>query len=130
MTDFCNPGVFGTAAAFNKKYQSPILRGRERDATEKESRVGSERSEEMSEIVNNFIIRRTNLLNAKFLPPKLTQIVMCKLTDLQASLYSHFLSSQVASALLRGKRTAALPVLNALQKLCNHPKVQIPHDPA
>ncbi len=29
MVNFCNPGVLGTPAEFRKKYERPILEGRE-----------------------------------------------------------------------------------------------------
>lgn len=33
MVDFCNPGVLGTASEFRKRYERPILRSHEPDAS-------------------------------------------------------------------------------------------------
>lgn len=33
MVDFCNPGVLGSTASFRKRYEVPILAGREPGAT-------------------------------------------------------------------------------------------------
>jgi SNF2 family DNA or RNA helicase len=34
-------------------------------------------------VVNQFILRRTNALLSKHLPPKVIQVVCCRLTELQ-----------------------------------------------
>ncbi len=46
------------------------MAGREPDATEEVVAKGAERSSELSAIVNNFILRRTNSLLSAHLPPK------------------------------------------------------------
>lgn len=40
MVDFCNPGVLGSAAEFRRRYEAPILAGREPDATPEQVRCG------------------------------------------------------------------------------------------
>ena len=50
--------------------QGPIVAGREPTATEAEAARGTERSNELSGIVNDFILRRTNALLSAHLPPK------------------------------------------------------------
>jgi DNA repair and recombination RAD54-like protein len=80
MVDFTNPGVLGTQEEFRKNMLYPILRGREPDANEKQKQRMTECQLEMSTIVNDFILRRVNTLNAQHLPPKLVQVVCCNLT--------------------------------------------------
>jgi DNA repair and recombination protein RAD54 and RAD54-like protein len=70
MVNFCNPGVLGTPAEFRKYYEAPILASREPDATPEQLARGEQRSQELSSIVNAFILRRTNTLLSKFQPPK------------------------------------------------------------
>ena len=70
MVNFCNPGVLGTRSHFHKHFETPILNGREPDADEETVTLGKERSEELSALVNDFILRRTNDLLSKHLPPK------------------------------------------------------------
>ena len=50
--------------------QGPIVAGREPTATEAEVARGTECSNELSAIVNAFILRRTNALLSAHLPPK------------------------------------------------------------
>lgn len=70
MVNFCNPGVLGTPAQFRRHYEGPILRGREPDASETDADLAQQRSAELSSIVNDFILRRTNALLSAHLPPK------------------------------------------------------------
>ena len=77
----------------------------------------------MSNLVNEFILRRTNTLNAQHLPPKLVQVVCCKLTEVQQRIYKHLLSSKEIRHICEGKQTNILSSIGALQKLCNHPNL-------
>jgi DNA repair and recombination RAD54-like protein len=70
MISFCNPGVLGTEAEFNKYYARPILNAREPDEADSAKKLGQERSTELSVFVNQFVIRRTNALLSAHLPPK------------------------------------------------------------
>jgi DNA repair and recombination RAD54-like protein len=83
MVDFTNPGVLGTPSSFRRTYMHPILTGREPDASDKEKGLADVRAGELSALVNEFILRRTNALLSAHLPPKLVQIVFCRLTELQ-----------------------------------------------
>ena len=52
------------------------------------------------------------------------EVVCCKLTDLQRSLYCHFLESKAARKLVSGQKSAGvLSAITNLKKLCNHPKL-------
>ena len=52
MVDLINPGVLGDERNFRRIFQSPILTGREPDASEIERNHANERSTELSRIVN------------------------------------------------------------------------------
>ncbi|CAN0006928.1 unnamed protein product, partial [Ectocarpus sp. 12 AP-2014] len=125
MTDFTNPGVLGSGASFRKKFLSPILAGREPSATDKQVERAQKCQNEMSTVVNEFILRRTNNINAKHLPPKLVQVVCCRLTPAQTKIYKHLLSSKEIRHILNGKQTNILSSIGAMQKLCNHPKLLV-----
>ena len=75
-------------------------------------------------IVNQFILRRTNSLLSKHLPPKLVCVVCCSLSELQLQMYRAFLNSKVAKQVANGgKQTMVLAAITALKKLCNHPSL-------
>ncbi|XP_027912240.1 protein CHROMATIN REMODELING 25 [Vigna unguiculata] len=125
MVNFTNPGILGSIAHFRRYYEAPIICGREPAATVEEKKIGAERSAELSVNVNRFILRRTNALLSNHLPPKIVEVVCCKLTPLQSDLYKHFIQSKnVKRAITEElKQSKILAYITALKKLCNHPKL-------
>ncbi|BAF10121.2 Os02g0762800 [Oryza sativa Japonica Group] len=125
MVNFTNPGVLGDATYFRRYYEAPIICGREPTASAEEKNLGSERSAELSAKVNLFILRRTNALLSNHLPPKIVEVVCCKLTALQTALYNHFIHSKNVKRLISEgtKQSKVLAYITALKKLCNHPKL-------
>ncbi|EGZ16079.1 hypothetical protein PHYSODRAFT_560615 [Phytophthora sojae] len=121
MVDFTNPNILGTPSEFRKNYLGPILVGREPDSTDRERGVAQSCSAMLCEIVNQFILRRGNILNAKHLPPKLMQVICCPLSPLQEQLYMHFLSSSACRDMMKRQSANVLSSITALKKLCNHP---------
>jgi DNA repair and recombination RAD54-like protein len=124
MVNFANPGVLGTPSQFRRTYESPILAGREPDASDAEATLGAERSSQLSEIVNEFILRRTNSILSAHLPPKVVEVVCCRMTPLQYDLYCHFVQSRSVQNLFATQKSArALSAITSLRKLLNHPKL-------
>nr|DAD41242.1 TPA_asm: hypothetical protein HUJ06_015565 [Nelumbo nucifera] len=125
MVNFTNPGILGDVAYFRRYYEAPIICGREPTATEEERKLGIERSAELSAKVNQFILRRTNALLSNHLPPKIVEVVCCKLTPLQLELYNHFIHSKNVKRVISEevKQSKILAYITALKKLCNHPKL-------
>lgn len=126
MVNFTNPGVLGDAAAFRRYYENPIVTGREPGASDEERSLARERQNELSDIVNGFILRRTNNLLSNHLPPKIHEVVCCKLSDLQLKLYEDFIQSKNVKQVLAENTKHSARVLSSitqLKKLCNHPKL-------
>ncbi|KAK0724830.1 P-loop containing nucleoside triphosphate hydrolase protein [Lasiosphaeris hirsuta] len=121
LISFANPDLLGTRLEFRKRFEIPILRGRDADAAETERKRGDECLRELLAIVNKFIIRRTNDILSKYLPVKYEHVVFCNLAPFQLSLYNYFITSPAIQALLRGKGSQPLKAINILKKLCNHP---------
>lgn len=130
MVDFTNPGILGTPEEFRKNMLFPILRGREPDATSAQKAKMLDIQNEMSRTVNDFILRRINTLNAEHLPPKLVQVVCCKLTSVQQNMYQHLVSSKDMQHVLDGKQVNCLSSIQMLMKLCNHPSLIVDDDKA
>jgi len=121
LISFANPDLLGTRLEFRKRFEIPILRGRDADATESERKRGDECLTELLGLVNKFIIRRTNDILSKYLPVKYEHVVFCNLAPFQLDLYNYFITSPDIQALLRGKGSQPLKAINILKKLCNHP---------
>ncbi|KAK4464282.1 DNA repair protein rhp54 [Cladorrhinum samala] len=121
LISFANPDLLGTRLEFRKRFEIPILRGRDADASDAERKKGDECLAELLAIVNKFIIRRTNDILSKYLPVKYEHVVFCNLAPFQLDLYNYFIKSPDIQALLRGKGSQPLKAIGILKKLCNHP---------
>ena len=86
MVDFLNPALLGSANSFKKNFEVPILRSRQPSASERERELGEARQAELSEMTQQFILRRTAEVQAHFLPQKTEFVVFCKPTTAQAQI--------------------------------------------
>jgi DNA repair and recombination RAD54-like protein len=106
---------------FRKKFELPILRGRDAAGSDVDKQKSDEALKELAKLVDKFIIRRTNDILSKYLPRKYEHVVFCKLAPFQMDLYNHFIHSPDIKSLLRGKGSQPLKAIGMLKKLCNHP---------
>ncbi|NWU03600.1 RA54B protein, partial [Urocynchramus pylzowi] len=123
LIEFVNPGILGSLSTYRKIYEEPIVRSREPSATEEEKELGEKRAAELTRLTGLFILRRTQEVINKFLPPKKESIIFCRPTALQLELYRKLLSSRVITSCLQGRleNSPHLICIGALKKLCNHP---------
>lgn len=124
LVHFVNKDILGTAQEFKRKFENPILRGRDADATDKEHERGTEKLQELVSIVNKCIIRRTQALLTQYLPVKIEHVVCCRLSPLQNLLYQKFVNSNAGQCEIAKTGKVALSSLASitqLKKLCNHP---------
>ncbi|XP_054477291.1 DNA repair and recombination protein RAD54B [Anoplopoma fimbria] len=123
IIEFVNPGILGSSTAYRKVYEEPILRSRQPSCSEEESVLGEERAAELSRLTGMFILRRTQEIINRYLPPRLDWTLFCESSPLQRELYTHLLSHRVFRACLQGSTQTHthLACITALKKLCNHP---------
>ncbi|XP_013382594.1 DNA repair and recombination protein RAD54B [Lingula anatina] len=123
LVDFCNPGILGTSSAFHNIYEVPILASRQPGALPEELELGRTRSDELSQLTKQFILRRTQEVNDQYLPPKVEYVVFCRPSEVQLQLYRQILKSQAVRRCLQDVSNTAshLVGIGALKKLCNHP---------
>ncbi|XP_070977901.1 DNA repair and recombination protein RAD54B-like [Oncorhynchus clarkii lewisi] len=123
IIEFVNPGILGSSAAYRKVYEEPILCSRQPICTEEERVLGEERAAELSRLTGLFILRRTQEIINRYLPPRLDWTVFCSPSPLQRELYQALLSHRVIRACLQGSTQTHthLACITALKKLCNHP---------
>lgn len=130
LVNFVNPGILGTNTEFKRHYENAILKGQDACSSEKEREKANERLQELTKLVNQFMIRRTSSLLTKYLPVKFEMVVCVKLTQTQIDIYKSFLKSDsIRKSLLSGaadKGSArALSNITSLKKLCSHPELVI-----
>ncbi|XP_066434739.1 DNA repair and recombination protein RAD54B-like isoform X2 [Eleutherodactylus coqui] len=123
LIDFVNPGILGSLSTYRKIYEEPIIRSREPSANKEEKKLGEERAAELGRLTGLFILRRTQEVINRFLPPKIESIVFCKPSAPQLELYKKLLNSRLVKCCLQGAAEGSphLVCIGALKKLCNHP---------
>ncbi|OBT50049.1 hypothetical protein VE04_09917, partial [Pseudogymnoascus sp. 24MN13] len=129
MVDFLNPDLLKSASSFKKNFETPILRSRQPNASERERELGEARQAELSEMTQQFILRRTAEVQAHFLPQKTEFVVFCKPTTAQSQIYEEILESPAFMGALNGYKAAqaqALGLINILRKVCNSPMLLLP----
>ncbi|KAM9308426.1 DNA repair and recombination protein RAD54B [Gastrophryne carolinensis] len=125
LVNFVNPGILGSLSTYRKIYEEPILLSREPSANKEEKTLGEERASELARLTSLFVLRRTQEVINKFLPPKIENIVFCRPSTFQLDVYRKLIGSHlVRSCLLgMGESSPHLVCIGALKKLCNHPKL-------
>lgn len=121
LLSFANPDLLGGRLEFHKRFEKPILDGRDSLASDDEKNLGDRKLKELNEMVSKFIIRRSNELNTKYLPVKYEHVVFCRLSPFQEKLYRFLARMAAKKGITQGKTAGSLKAINDLKKLCNHP---------
>lgn len=88
---------------FKRNYENIILRGQDAGCSDKDREKAVEKVTELTNIVNQCLIRRTNQILTKYLPVKFEMVICVKLSDIQTSIYKSFLSSDSVKKTVLGK---------------------------
>ncbi|XP_061676283.1 DNA repair and recombination protein RAD54B [Syngnathoides biaculeatus] len=123
IIEFVNPGILGSTTAYRKVFEGPILRSRQPSCSEEDRALGDERAAELSRLTGAFILRRTQEIINRYLPPRLDWTLFCRPSPLQREIYAHLVSHRMFRACLQGsvQDQTHLACITALKKLCNHP---------
>ena len=131
--------LLGTYTTFNRTFEKPITKSRQKDATEREKILGNKIAKSLRDIYEPFLLRRTKekifgiqsepvALNAdsKQLPPKYDWCIWIRMNEVQIKLYQDFLDSDEVKEILARRHDAVkspLIQLNVLKKICDHPRL-------
>lgn len=118
--NFINPGKLGSYNDFCEEYEEPIQKGQYTNATRETIDRAYKRNILLKNIVDPYILRRLKSQVAGQLPPKVDNVLFCKLTNVQELLYKQELESDAVYKILLGKRSCMAGLI-ALRKICNHP---------
>ncbi|KIY48038.1 hypothetical protein FISHEDRAFT_44019 [Fistulina hepatica ATCC 64428] len=119
--DFCNPQLLDDYNTFKRVYETPILKGRAPDSTDKEHELGEARCAQLLKIAQSFVLRRDATLLKKYLPPKHEYVVFIRPTALQLSIFTKILHSDKVDDVVRGSTAESLALINILTKVSNSP---------
>ncbi|CAM9648359.1 unnamed protein product, partial [Ectocarpus sp. 8 AP-2014] len=103
VADFVNPGLLGSLKSFRSRYTRPIKAAWDRDANEDAAELSDERTRELGEMTEKFVLRRTKDVIRGSLPAALEVVVFCRPSARQLSLYKSCIAGSAgARSLLYG----------------------------
>ncbi|CAH2043598.1 unnamed protein product [Thlaspi arvense] len=124
LFNFSCPGLLGDKNWFKQNYEHYILRGTDKNASDREQRIGSTVAKNLREHIQPFFLRRlkSEVFGDDAAASKLSKkdeiVVWLRLTACQRQLYEAFLNSEIVLSAFDGSPLAALTIL---KKICDHP---------
>jgi len=94
LLNWVNPNCLGSLKSFQEKFEKPILLAQKFDCTKRELATGRLLQEQLSVLLDNWVLRRTSGVISAQLPRKEEFVVFCPLTELQRSIYQALLDTE------------------------------------
>ncbi|CCF57034.1 hypothetical protein KAFR_0C00390 [Kazachstania africana CBS 2517] len=126
IIDFINPDIIGSFNQFKKNYIVPITKARDvkNKFNENVIETGEIKSQELIDLTSKFILRRTNAILNKYLPPRTDIILFCKPTKEQLTSFDNILlGSNLNFQSLLNNSTSSLALITLFKKICNSPSL-------
>ncbi|XP_021935615.1 DNA excision repair protein ERCC-6-like isoform X3 [Zootermopsis nevadensis] len=122
LFDFIFPGKLGTLPVFLAHMAVPITQGGYANASEVQVATAYRCATVLRDTIAPYLLRRmkTDVKSHIHLPPKNEQVLFCRLTEEQRSLYKSYLDSDEVGRILQGRFQVFVGLI-ALRKICNHP---------
>ncbi|XP_059613072.1 DNA repair and recombination protein RAD54B-like [Phlebotomus argentipes] len=118
LVSFVQPDILGSYTEYRIKYETPIVNSQVPGADSEVQALGHEKVQELNDITDKVILRRTQLVNREYLPEKEEVVVFCKATEIQDFLQERLVSSYETEEV---NRMSPFKVISLLRKICNHP---------
>ena len=121
LFDFIIPSRLGTLPAFEAEFSEPIRRGGYSNATPMQVQLAYRCALVLRDLINPYLLRRQkkDVSEVSRMPGKTEQVLFCRLTPKQRSLYEEYLKSDEVTGVMRGS-VQLLKAVTVLRKICNH----------
>lgn len=120
LFDFVYPMRLGNLVTFKTQFEVPIRQGGYASASNLQVQTATKCAETLKQAISPYLLQRFKTDVAADLPKKTEQVVFCKLTHIQRTIYKRFLESDDIRAIFNGKRRS-FSGIDLLRKICNHP---------
>ena len=122
LFDFVFPGRLGTLPAFEAEFADPIKRGGYSNASPMVVQLAYRCALVLRDLINPYMLRRQkkDVKEVNRMPGKTEQVLFCRLSSKQRSLYEEYLRSDEVMGVMRGA-VKVLKAVTVLRKICNHP---------
>ncbi|KAJ5142943.1 uncharacterized protein N7515_001730 [Penicillium bovifimosum] len=120
LFDFVFPMRLGNLVNFKNQFEIPIRQGGYASASNLQVQTAAKCAETLKDAISPYLLQRFKSDVTSDLPQKSEQVIFCKLTKLQRTIYQRFLASDDMKSIIRGKRNS-LYGIDILRKISNHP---------
>ncbi|KAJ5788374.1 hypothetical protein N7457_003364 [Penicillium paradoxum] len=120
LFDFVFPMRLGNLVTFKNQFEIPIRQGGYASASNLQVQTAAKCAETLKDAISPYLLQRFKADVTSDLPQKSEQVIFCKLTQLQRTIYQRFLGSDDMKSIIRGKRNS-LYGIDILRKISNHP---------
>ncbi|EDV22067.1 uncharacterized protein TRIADDRAFT_59182 [Trichoplax adhaerens] len=123
----CQGKLLGSLKTFQMQYEAPIVRGREKDATDDERHLGNSMSESLQKLIKPYILRRTKaIMKAREKQPtKPDHAFQDSCSNPSQTIWYTFLIFDCLYVLMSSH--SPLTELTVLKKICDHPRLLSSH---
>jgi DNA excision repair protein ERCC-6 len=131
LFDFVMPGRLGILGVFEKEFSDPIKRAGYSNASPMQVQLGYRCALTLRDMINPYLLRRrkSEVNEVSRMPGKTEQVLFCRLSPRQRSIYEAYLRSDEVVNILRGS-PQLLRSITTLRKICNHPDLVCEPDQA
>ena len=122
LFDFIFPGKLGTLPVFMQQFSVPITHGGYANASRVQVATAYKCATVLRDTINPYLLRRmkSDVRQHISLPEKNEQVLFCRLTEEQRSMYKSYIDSGEIKHILDGRLKVFVGLIN-LRKICNHP---------
>lgn len=120
LFDFVFPMRLGNLVNFKNQFEIPIRQGGYASASNLQVQTAAKCAETLRDAIRPYLLQRYKADVTADLPQKSEQVIFCKLTAWQRTVYKRFLGSEDVQSIIRGKRNSLFGI-DILRKICNHP---------
>ncbi|XP_077517746.1 uncharacterized protein LOC144128303 isoform X2 [Amblyomma americanum] len=122
MVNFVKPGLLGTKNEFRNRFVNPIANGQCADSTIHDVKLMKKRVHILHRLLDGCVQRCGYDSLAPYLPPKCEYVISVRLSDVQVSLYRHFLQHLARGGRHPGSQgTSLFWDFNMLRNIWTHP---------
>lgn len=123
LVEFVNPGIFGNYEEFHLHFEIPLQQSQSPEASTDVRNLAAERTRELIQISETFMLRRLQNVNGQYLPRKYEYICFVQPSELQQFLLQKALHLYTQRKETILKDLTPLQIITVLKKICNHPSL-------
>lgn len=119
LCEFVNPSYLGDYQTFNHEFIHPIQQGRHRNSTVHEQYHAEQKSTQLKNMINTFVLRRNQSILVDYLGVKYESILFIPLSTQQSIVYKLLVQPNKLMVQANNNTNVVLTIIQMLQKITN-----------